>query len=239
VISYVLVLTKPHLICHLESDEQHFRLPNAIETTQRSVVSILRSTATDSCLRLTDAAATPPTVKMRISRGGGGGRGLGQQHPLLLQNKMQKQMQWYWSQRPQTCSDNNKGSAPKNAAAKQTTRLGSEFASSPSKAPPLPTPRLSRTGSKNVPTEDANCCWCLCCCCCCCCGVAAAMLLLRCCYFATADVAASASAALAKAGKQQQVPVAQFSAFTWGLRDGVHWEKRDTNNNCYHTKHLN
>jgi len=111
-----------------------------------------------------------------------------------------------------------------------STRIGIRFL--PLKAPPLPTPRLSRTGSKNVPTEDANCCWCLCCYCCCCCGVAAAMLLLRCCYFATADVAASASAALAKAGKQQQVPVAQFSAFTWGLRDGVHWEKR-TNINYF------
>lgn len=126
------------------------------------------------------AATTPPTA----------GEKQQQQHPLLRQNKMQKQMRsegrlswdwdwdwdWVrdWSQRPQACSDNsNKGkdSAPKNAAAKQTTRLGSEFVSSPVWNP-------SRAGSKIVQREDVapavavallRCCCCYCCCCWCCC----------------------------------------------------------------------
>jgi len=58
--------------------------------------SILRlPQPTDSCLRLTDAAATPPTDTDLWHWKGWGvrmARGKQQQHPLLLQNKMQKQM---------------------------------------------------------------------------------------------------------------------------------------------------
>lgn len=176
-------------------------------------------TAAYSLLMPLTAATSPPTAK-RITersrrRGSRARRGL--QHPLLQQNKMQKQMCSGEGQTVAGTQTQTEGPKPTTAnVQRQQQRQRSKKMQQPNKPldwdrNSLPSPATSpihtvipppsRTGSKNVQREEA------------------AMLLPRCCSCdvaasaAAADVAASAFAALVKSGKQQQVPVAGLSAF--------------------------